>query len=140
VLLLTGNSVNIFSFIGLILLMGIAKKNSILLVDFTNQVRDRGGVTVRDALLEACPIRLRPILMTSAATIAAATPLALSLGPGAELRAPMAIAVIGGIFVSTLLTLFVVPCVYELLARFERDRGAVERRRHEIAEASKEAV
>jgi HAE1 family hydrophobic/amphiphilic exporter-1 len=140
VLLLTGNSVNIFSFIGLILLMGIAKKNSILLVDFTNQVRDRGGVTVRDALLEACPIRLRPILMTSAATIAAATPLALSLGPGAELRAPMAIAVIGGIFVSTLLTLFVVPCVYELLARFERDRGAVERRRHEIAEASNEAV
>ncbi|HEY5682855.1 MAG TPA: efflux RND transporter permease subunit, partial [Sulfuricaulis sp.] len=135
-LLAFGHSINIFSFIGLILLMGIAKKNSILLVDFTNQVRDR-GVAVREALLEACPIRLRPILMTSLATIAAATPLALALGPGAELRAPMAIAVIGGVFVSTLLTLFVVPCVYELLARFERDRHAVDKRRREILEATR---
>jgi HAE1 family hydrophobic/amphiphilic exporter-1 len=118
-LLAFGHSINIFSFIGLILLMGIAKKNSILLVDFTNQVRDRGAA-VREALLEACPVRLRPILMTSFATIAAALPLALAIGPGAELRAPMAIAVIGGVIVSTLLTLFVVPCVYELLARFER--------------------
>jgi len=117
---LTGNSLNIFSFIGLILLMGIVKKNSILLVDFTNQVRARGNVSIREALQEACPIRLRPILMTSFATIAAALPLAFAIGPGAELRAPMAIAVIGGVFVSTLLTLFVVPAVYELLARFER--------------------
>jgi len=119
-LLAFGHSINIFSFIGLILLMGIVKKNSILLVDFTNQVRDRGKVTVRAALLEACPVRLRPILMTSFATIAAALPLALAFGPGAELRAPMAIAVIGGVIVSTLLTLVVVPCVYELLAKFER--------------------
>jgi hydrophobe/amphiphile efflux-1 (HAE1) family protein len=140
ILLLTGHSINIFSFIGLILLMGIAKKNSILLVDFTNQVRARGGVSVRDALLEACPIRLRPILMTSSATVAAALPLALSLGPGAELRAPMAIAVIGGIIVSTLLTLFVVPCVYELLARFERDRRAVDKRQQEIVEATRKAA
>jgi HAE1 family hydrophobic/amphiphilic exporter-1 len=113
-------SLNVFSFIGLILLMGIVKKNSILLVDFTNQVRDRGGVSVRDALQEACPVRLRPILMTSLATIAAALPLAFAIGPGAELRAPMAIAVIGGVLVSTILTLLVVPAVYELLARFER--------------------
>jgi len=139
-LLAFGHSLNIFSFIGLILLMGIAKKNSILLVDFTNQVRDRGGVTVRAALLEACPIRLRPILMTSMATIAAALPLALAIGPGAELRAPMAIAVIGGMIVSTFLTLFVVPCVYELLARFERDRKAVDRRRREIDSATRESA
>jgi len=119
VLLAFNHSINIFSFIGLILLMGIAKKNSILLVDFTNQMRSQ-GMTVREALLEACPIRLRPILMTSLATIAAALPLALAFGPGAELRAPMAIAVIGGMFVSTLLTLFVVPCVYELLVGLER--------------------
>jgi HAE1 family hydrophobic/amphiphilic exporter-1 len=138
-LLLFGHSLNIFSFIGLILLMGIVKKNSILLVDFTNQVRDRGGTTVRAALLEACPVRLRPILMTSFATIAAALPLALAFGPGAELRAPMAIAVIGGVLVSTFLTLFVVPCVYELLARFEQDRGAVEKRQHEIAQATRES-
>ncbi|MBI3561192.1 MAG: efflux RND transporter permease subunit [Gammaproteobacteria bacterium] len=120
-----GHSLNIFSFIGLILLMGIVKKNSILLVDFTNQVRERGTASIRDALLEACPIRLRPILMTSFATIAAALPLAFAIGPGAELRAPMAIAVIGGVLVSTLLTLFVVPSVYELLAKFERHRTMV---------------
>jgi len=139
-LILFGHSLNIFSFIGLILLMGIAKKNSILLVDFTNQVRNRGGVKVRDALLEACPIRLRPILMTSMATIAAALPLALAFGPGAELRAPMAIAVIGGMIVSTFLTLFVVPCVYELLARFEHDRKAVERRQRDIEKAMHESA
>jgi len=121
-LLIFGESINIFSFIGFILLMGIVKKNSILLVDFTNQVRARGEHSIRAALLEACPIRLRPILMTSMATIAAALPLALSLGPGAELRAPMAIAVIGGVIVSTMLTLVVVPSVYLLLSRFERRR------------------
>jgi hydrophobe/amphiphile efflux-1 (HAE1) family protein len=135
-LLMFGHSINIFSFIGLILLMGIVKKNSILLVDFANQVRARGGVTVRDALLEACPIRLRPILMTSLATIAAALPLALALGPGAELRAPMAIAVIGGVLVSTLLTLFVVPCVYEVLSRFEGSQAAADKRKHDIAQAT----
>jgi hydrophobe/amphiphile efflux-1 (HAE1) family protein len=113
-------SLNMYSFIGLILLMGIVKKNSILLVDFTNQVRARGETSVRKALIEACPVRLRPILMTSFATVAAALPLALALGPGAETRVPMALAVIGGVLVSTLLTLFVVPCVYEVLSRFER--------------------
>ena len=121
-LLIFGQSINIFSFIGFILLMGIVKKNSILLVDFTNQMRARGEKSIRAALLQACPIRLRPILMTSMATIAAALPLALALGPGAELRAPMAIAVIGGVIVSTMLTLIVVPSVYLLLSRFERRR------------------
>ena len=115
-LLIFHQSLNIYSFIGLILLMGIVKKNSILLVDFTNQVRERGDIGVRAALLEACPVRLRPILMTSFATIAAALPLALAIGPGAETRVPMALAVIGGVIVSTLLTLFVVPCVYEVLS------------------------
>jgi HAE1 family hydrophobic/amphiphilic exporter-1 len=112
-------SLNIYSFIGLILLMGIVKKNSILLVDFTNQYRER-GYEVREALLEACPVRLRPILMTSLATIAAALPPALALGPGAEVRIPMAIAVLGGVIFSTLLTLFVVPCAYSLFSRIER--------------------
>ncbi len=139
-LLAFGHSLNIFSFIGLILLMGIVKKNSILLVDFTNQVRARGEASVRAALIEACPIRLRPILMTSIATIAAALPLALALGPGAELRAPMAIAVIGGVFVSTLLTLFVVPCVYELLSRFEGSHVAAVAREKEIAQATKDVA
>ena len=119
-LLVGRQSLNLFSMIGLILLMGIVKKNSILLVDFTNQRREKEKITVRQALLEACPTRLRPILMTSLATIAGALPAALSFGPGAETRQPMAISVIGGVLVSTFLTLFVVPVVYQFFARFER--------------------
>jgi len=115
-LLVSGYSLNIFSVIGLVLLMGIVKKNSILLVDFTHRKREEDKLTVRQALLEACPVRLRPILMTSFATIAGAIPPALAFGPGAEARAPMAVAVIGGVLVSTVLTLVVVPCVYSLLA------------------------
>ncbi len=116
-LLIAHQSINIYSMIGLVLLMGIVKKNSILLVDFTNQVRDRGNGDIKDALLEACPVRLRPILMTSVATIAGAVPAALALGPGAESRIPMAIALIGGVTASTLLTLFVVPCVHLTISR-----------------------
>ena len=122
-LLVTGQSLNLYSMIGLILLMGIVKKNSILLVDFTNQVRDAGKKDVREALLEACPVRLRPILMTSVATIAGAIPPALALGPGAESRMPMAIAVIGGVLVSTVLTLVVVPCVYMIFTRSKRSHA-----------------
>ena len=114
-------SLNIYSYIGLILLMGIVKKNSILLVEFTNQTREEGR-SLHEALLHACPIRLRPILMTSISTIAAAVPPALAVGPGVETRIPMAIAVIGGMTISTVLTLLVVPCAYSLLARFERTR------------------
>jgi HAE1 family hydrophobic/amphiphilic exporter-1 len=120
-LVLTGNSLNIYSFIGLILLMGLVKKNSILLVEFTNQLRNE-GMSVHEALTKACPIRLRPVMMTSLATVAAAVPPALALGPGAEARIPMAVAVLGGMIVSTLLTLFVVPCAYSLLAGLERAR------------------
>ncbi len=125
----TGQSLNIFSMIGFILLMGIVKKNSILLVDFTNQMREK-GMPIREALLEACPIRLRPILMTTTATIAGAIPPAIAFGPGSETRMPMAIAVIGGLFVSTLLTLFVVPCVYSLI-------GHKHERSIELSEADK---
>jgi HAE1 family hydrophobic/amphiphilic exporter-1 len=117
-LLLSHNTLNLYSMIGLILLMGIVKKNSILLVDFTN-VRRREGMGVKEALLEACPIRLRPILMTSVAMIAAATPEALAIGPGSEVMVPMAVAVIGGVLFSTVLTLFVVPCAYEVFSKFE---------------------
>jgi len=84
-------------------------------VDFTNQLRTKDALSVRQALLSACPVRLRPILMTSVATIAGAIPAALARGPGAESRIPMAVALIGGVLVSTLLTLYVVPCVYSLL-------------------------
>lgn len=115
-LYLGGQTLNIYSMIGLILLMGIVKKNSILLVEFTNHLREK-GMGAKEALVEACPIRLRPILMTSIATIVGAIPPALAIGPGAESRIPMALSVIGGVVVSTMLTLFVVPSVYSLFDR-----------------------
>jgi len=118
---MTGYTLNLYSMIGLVLLMGIVKKNSILLVDYTNQLREAGRPAA-EALLAACPVRLRPILMTSLSTVAGALPAALALGPGSELRAPMAVAVIGGILLSTLLTLLVVPCAYAMLERF-REAG-----------------
>lgn len=118
---LTGITLNIYSMIGLLLLMGIVKKNSILLVEFTNE-RRKLGRDVRAALLEACPVRLRPILMTSVSTIAGAVPAALSLGAGSETVRPMAVVVIGGMIASTLLTLFVVPAAYSLLARLQSHR------------------
>ncbi len=114
-------SINIYSLIGLILLMGIVKKNSIMLVDFANQRREE-GLPLYEALLTACPQRLRPIMMTSFATMAAALPPALALGPGAETRIPMAVVILGGVMVSTVLTLFVVPCAYSLMARLEKKR------------------
>jgi HAE1 family hydrophobic/amphiphilic exporter-1 len=113
-LFLGNQSLNVYSVLGMILLMGIAKKNSILLVDFTNQAR-ASGMERHEALLHACPVRLRPILMTSTATIAGALPPALAIGPGAELQRPMALAIVGGVIVSTALTLFVVPAAYSLL-------------------------
>jgi hydrophobe/amphiphile efflux-1 (HAE1) family protein len=121
----TGISLNIYSMIGMLLLMGIVKKNSILLVDFTNH-RRAAGLGVRDALLEACPLRLRPILMTSVACVASAIPAAMALGPGAETTRPMAVVVIGGVILSTILTLVVVPCAYSLLSRFESTKHQVE--------------
>ena len=110
-LLIAGKSLNIFSMIGLLLLMGIVKKNSIILVDYANQSRAR-GLDPEGAMKHAGPVRLRPILMTSAATLMAAVPPALGLGAGSEIRTPMAIAVIGGVFVSTALSLLVVPSFY----------------------------
>lgn len=114
-----GVSLNLFSFIGLIVLMGIAKKNSIMLVEFTNQIRERGTKDVREALVHASPVRLRPILMTSVATIGAAIPLVLGNSIGQETRTPMGLTIIGGTLISTILTLFVVPSLYLVLSRFE---------------------
>lgn len=118
-LYLTGHSLNLYSGIGMILLMGIAKKNSILLVDFFNTSRAQ-GFSLEQAILQGARVRLRPILMTSLATVAGAIPPALGLGPGAEVRVPLAVVVIGGVSVATFFTLFVVPCVYRVLVRWER--------------------
>lgn len=136
-LLGAGQSLNVYSFIGIILLIGIVKKNSILLVDFTNQLRDE-GMAVEKALVKACPLRLRPILMTTIATLAGALPGAINFGPGSETRVPMSVVVIGGVLVSTLFTLFVVPCLYSVTARPRRKLDLdlpdlrLEPRRHEL--------
>jgi len=115
---ITGKTLNVFSMIGLLLLMGIVKKNSIILVDYANEVRRNDHCTAAEAMKKAGPIRLRPILMTAIATLMAAVPSALGLGPGAETRGPMADAIIGGLILSTLLSLFVVPSFYVLGDRY----------------------
>jgi HAE1 family hydrophobic/amphiphilic exporter-1 len=117
VLWAAGDTLNMMSMIGLVLLAGLVKKNSIILIDYTNQLR-RQGMGLHEAVLTACPVRLRPIVMTSLATIAAAVPLAFGYGPGAETRAPLARSIIGGIVLSTLITLVIVPVFYVLLDRF----------------------
>lgn len=116
-LVLTGDTQNIMSQIGLILLMGLVTKNAILLVDFTKVLRGR-GLERREAIITAGRTRLRPIMMTTAAMIFGMLPLALAIGQGAEMRAPMARAVVGGLITSTLLTLIIVPVVYTLLDDF----------------------
>jgi HAE1 family hydrophobic/amphiphilic exporter-1 len=112
-LLIAGKTISIFSFIGLILLMGLVKKNAILLVDYTNTLRER-GMSRREAILHAGPVRLRPILMTTFAMVFGMLPVALGLGEGAETRSPMGIAVIGGLLTSLFLTLVVVPAAYDM--------------------------
>jgi len=112
-LLLTGKTISIYSLIGIILLMGLVKKNAILLVDYTNTLRAR-GMDRREAILQAGPVRLRPILMTTFAMVFGMIPVALGVGEGAETRSPMGIAVIGGLLASLFLTLVVVPAAYDL--------------------------
>jgi multidrug efflux pump subunit AcrB len=118
-LLLWKSTLNVFSMIGLVMLMGLVTKNAILLVDFANQAR-KAGATVPDALREAGLIRLRPIVMTTAAMVFGMLPLALAFNEGGEIQAPMGRAIIGGVITSTLLTLVVVPVLYSYLVRHKR--------------------
>lgn len=113
---LVGHSLNIYSMIGLVLLIGLVAKNSILLIDLTNQLRTQ-GYSVKESLLRACPVRMRPVLMTSLTIILALLPAALGMGAGSDTNGPLAVAVIGGMISSTLLTLVVVPAVYTLVER-----------------------
>jgi HAE1 family hydrophobic/amphiphilic exporter-1 len=127
-LLVTHDTLNLMSLIGVILLMGIVAKNAILLIDFAKWAHKDRGVPLREALIEAGRIRLRPILMTTLALIAGMVPVALGLGEGADFRAPLGRAVIGGVITSTVLTLIVIPTIYEILDEwrewlFARFRG-----------------
>jgi HAE1 family hydrophobic/amphiphilic exporter-1 len=116
-LTLTGNTLNLYSFMGLIMLMGLVAKNAILLVDYTNTLRDR-GYTRNEALIEAGRTRLRPILMTTCTMVFAMLPLAIKFGTGSEERSPMATVLVGGLVTSTLLTLIFVPTMYTFLDDF----------------------
>ena len=121
-LYLGGSTLNIYSQVGLIMLIGLAAKNGILLVEFANQLRDQGR-DVRAAMIEAAGIRLRPILMTSFSTVMGAVPLILATGPGSASRLTIGLVIFGGVFLSTFLTLLVIPVIYDLLAPFTRSPG-----------------
>jgi multidrug efflux pump len=120
---LSGGTLNVYSQIGLVTLVGLITKHGILIVEFSNQMQAKGHA-IRDAVVEAAVLRLRPILMTTGAMVLGAVPLALARGAGAESRQPIGWVIVGGILVGTLLTLFVVPTVYSLVARRHRPRDA----------------
>jgi multidrug efflux pump len=126
-LYLTGGTLNIYSQVGLIALVGLAAKNGILIVEFANQLRDE-GMAFDEALIEASRVRLRPILMTGITTVAGAVPLMLSFGAGAETRVVIGVVVMAGVSVATIMTLFVVPVAYSMIARRTGSPGDVQRR------------
>jgi multidrug efflux pump subunit AcrB len=117
---LSGKTLNIFSMIGVLLLMGIVKKNSILLVEAASHLRESEHLGAADAMRRAGPMRLRPILMTTVAIMMSAIPGILGLGPGSETRSPMAAVVLGGLTISTVLSLLVVPAFYVVTDRWRR--------------------
>ncbi|RFA31022.1 multidrug transporter AcrB [Alkalilimnicola ehrlichii] len=121
---LTGISLNIYSQIGMILLIGLMAKNGILIVEFANQLRDT-GMSVREAIVEGAVLRLRPVLMTAISTVFGALPLIMATGAGAESRAAIGVVIIGGLSFASVLTLYLTPVLYDLLARFTRPAGAV---------------
>jgi len=115
--LITGNELNVIGLIGIILLIGIVKKNAIMMIDFALEAERGAGKSPREAIYEACVLRFRPIMMTTMAALLGGLPLALGTGTGAELRRPLGITIVGGLIVSQALTLFTTPVVYLYMDR-----------------------
>jgi len=109
--------------VGIVLLIGIVKKNAIMIIDFALEAERNEGLTARAAILRAAELRIRPILMTTFAALLGALPLALGTGLGSELRRPLGVAIVGGLIVSQIVTIYTTPCVYVLLDRFSRHRS-----------------
>jgi multidrug efflux pump subunit AcrB len=127
-LLITGTELSVMAMIGIILLIGIVKKNAIMMIDFALDAERKEGKSPREAIYQACLLRFRPIMMTTMAALLGGLPLALGTGTGSELRRPLGISIVGGLIVSQMLTLFTTPVVYLYMDRLRRTRRPIQRR------------